>query len=88
MTSSEAVRAVLVAVGDGVGCEHWTVRDHGLPVALLEALGCARPIRQRIPRCSEHGCHYLGRCEHQAVFEEERAGRAGRKFRLTPEGPV
>ena len=73
-------------MGEGVGCEHWTLPDHGVPVALLEALGYARPIRQRIPRCSEHGCSYLGVCAQQVVFEEGQEGRAGRKFRLTAEG--
>ncbi|SRR5579884_447439 len=85
-TSHSSLAAALAAVGDGVGCEHWTLPDHDLPVALLEALGFARPIRQRIPRCSEHGCRYLGACAQQAVFEEGREGRAGRKFRLTAEG--
>jgi hypothetical protein len=80
------LRRVLALVGDGVGCEHWTLPDHDLPVALLEALGLARPIRQRVPRCTEHGCHYLNACARQVVFEEGREGRAGRKFRLTAEG--
>jgi hypothetical protein len=69
-----------------VGCEHWTLPDHDLPVVLLETLGLVRPIRQRIPRCSEHGCRYLGACTQQAVFEEGRDGRSGRKFRLTADG--
>jgi hypothetical protein len=86
MSSAESVRLVLAAVADDVGCEHWTLPDHGLPVALLEALGLARPIRQRVPRCSEHACRYLGACDQQAGFEEGREGRAGRKFRLTAEG--
>jgi hypothetical protein len=86
VSSGEAVRVVLTVVGEGVGCEHWTVPDHGLPVTLLEALGFARPIRQRVPRCSEHDCRYLGVCERQVIFEEGRDGRAGRKFRLTAEG--
>src|SRR3712207_877539 len=78
--------ALVAAVGDGVGCEHWALPDHGLPVAFLEALGFVRPIRPRVPRCSEHGCRYLGTCDQQVVFEEGREGRAGRKFRLTAEG--
>jgi hypothetical protein len=86
MTRLESLHQTLVAVGEGVGCEHWTVPDHGLPVALLQALGYARPIGTRVPRCSEHECRYLGACPQQVVFEEGRAGRAGRKFRLTPEG--
>ena len=78
--------ALVAAVGDGVGCEHWTVPDHGLPVALLAAMGLVRPIATRVPRCSEHGCRYLGVCAQQVVFEEGRQGRANRKFRLTAEG--
>ncbi len=86
MSGAEALRAALAAVGDGVGCEHWTLPDHGLSVALLRDLGLARPITTRIPRCAEHGCRYVGACPQEIVFVEGREGRAGRKFRLTPEG--
>ncbi|SRR5581483_649450 len=86
ITQYSSLGSALAAVGDGVGCEHWTLPDHDLPVALLEALGFVRPIRQRIPRCSEHGCRYLGACAQQVVFEEGRDGRSGRKFRLTADG--
>jgi hypothetical protein len=86
VSGADALRAVLAAVGDGVGCEHWTLPDHGLPVPLLRDLGLARPITTRIPRCAEHGCRYLGACPQEVVFAEGRDGRGGRKFRLTPEG--
>jgi len=86
VSGADALRAALAAVGEGVGCEYWTLPDHGLPVALLKDLGLARPITARIPRCAEHGCRYLGACPHEVVFAEGRDGRAGRKFRLTPEG--
>src|SRR4051812_5337025 len=36
---AEALRAVLAEVGDGIGCEHWTLPDHGLPALLLKDLG-------------------------------------------------
>ena len=88
MSGAEALRAVLAAVGDGVGCEHWTLPDHGLPVLLLKDLGLVRPITTRIPRCAEHGCRYLGACPQEVVFAEGREERSGRKFRLTPEGQV
>jgi hypothetical protein len=86
VSAADALRAVLAAVGDGIGCEHWTLPDHGLPVPLLKDLGLARPITTRIPRCAEHGCRYLGACPQEIVFAEGRAGRGGRKFRLTAEG--
>jgi hypothetical protein len=86
VSSLGELRAALAAVGDGVGCEHWTLPDHGLPVALLRDLGLARPLTTRIPACAEHGCRYLGACRQEAVFAEGREGRSGRKFRLTPEG--
>ena len=85
MSAADALRAALAAVGDGVGCEHWTLPDHGLPVLLLKDLGLARPITTRIPRCTEHVCRYLGACPQEIVFAEGREGRSGRKFRLTPE---
>jgi hypothetical protein len=88
VSAAEALRAALAAVGDGVGCEHWTLPDHGLPVLLLKDLGLARPITTRIPRCADHGCRYLGACAQEVVFAEGRDGRSGRKFRLTPEGQV
>jgi hypothetical protein len=87
-SGDEALRAVLMAVGDGIGCEHWTLPEHGLPVVLLKDLGLARPITTRIPKCADHGCRYLGACPQESVFAEGRDGRSGRKFRLTPEGLV
>jgi hypothetical protein len=86
VSAAEGLRAALAAVGKGIGCEHWTLPDHGLPVLLLKDLGLARPITTRIPRCAEHACRYLGACWQEIVFAEGREGRSGRKFRLTPEG--
>jgi hypothetical protein len=98
VSRSAALYQVLAAVGDGVGCEHWTVPDYGVPVALLVDLGLASPIKTRVPCCAEHGCRYLGRCAYEAEFEPAgaaasstapspaRAPRAGRKFRLTAAG--
>jgi hypothetical protein len=86
VSAAAALRALLAAVGNGVGCEHWTLPDHGLPVLLLKDLGLARPITTRIPRCADHGCSYLGVCAQEIVFAEGRDGRSGRKFRLPQEG--
>jgi hypothetical protein len=81
------VRQVLRrAQASGVGCHYWSVPEYGTPVEHLELLGLAKTVKSRIPACEDHGCHLLESCRHRAVFAEARAGRSGRKFRLTALG--
>ena len=87
MDGFERLRMVLErAEAVGVGCHYWSLPEYGVPIEHLELLGLARPVRQRIPACEEHGCHLLDSWRHRAVFADQVPGRAGRKFRLTPLG--
>lgn len=80
------LRAALAATGDGVGCHYRLRAEVGLGTDLLAELGLVKPIRQRIPDCSEHACPLRDGCPHAALFAEARAGRSGKKYRLAPLG--
>ncbi len=82
----EPLRAALVGIGTGVGCHYRLRAEGGLTVELLDRLGLVRPIRQRIPTCDEHPCPLRAGCRFATLFNEERPGRSGRKFRLAPLG--
>lgn len=86
MGTAAVLRAALAATGDGIGCHFRLRAEVGLGTDLLAGLGLVRPIRQRIPACSEHACPLREGCRHAAIFAEARAGRSGKKFRLTPLG--
>ena len=85
-TGIEPLRATLAAVGTGVGCHYRLRAEGGLTVELLDRLGLVKPIRQRIPTCDEHPCPLRAGCRFATLFNEERPGRSGRKFRLAPLG--
>lgn len=85
-TTAELLRAALGATGDGVGCHFRLRAEVGLGVEILTELGLVRPIRQRIPDCTEHGCPLRDDCRHAITFAEARAGRSGKKYRLAPLG--
>ena len=80
------LRAALGATGDGVGCHYRLRAEVGLGTDLLAELGLVKPIRQRIPDCSEHACPLRDGCRHAIIFAEARAGRSGKKYRLAPLG--
>ena len=80
------LRAALGATGDGVGCHYRLRGEVGLGTDLLAELGLVKPIRQRIPDCTEHVCPLREGCRHAIVFAEARAGRSGKKYRLAPLG--
>ncbi|MDP9374468.1 MAG: hypothetical protein M3Q65_18865 [Chloroflexota bacterium] len=82
----EPLRAALAGVGMGVGCHYRLRAEGGLTVEVLDRLGLVKPIRQRIPNCDEHACPLRAGCRFAPSFAEERPGRSGRKFRLTPLG--
>lgn len=84
--ASGLLRAALAATGDGIGCHHRLRAEIGLGVDLLAELGLVRPIRQRIPDCTEHACPLRDGCRHAITFAEARAGRSGKKYRLAPLG--
>ena len=87
MDAFERLRRVLErANAVGVGCHYWSLPEYGVPTEQVVELGLARPINTRIPTCEDHGCHLLATCRHRATFADAQPGRAGRKFRLTPEG--
>jgi hypothetical protein len=80
------LRTALQATGDGIGCHHRLRAEVGLGVELLAELGLVKPIRQRIPDCTEHACPLRDDCRHAIAFAEARAGRSGKKYRLAPLG--
>ena len=80
------LRAALGATGDGIGCHHRLRAEVRLGVETLAALGLVKPIRQRIPACSEHACPLREGCRFARAFAEGTAGRSGKKFRLSPLG--
>ncbi len=80
------LRAALAATGDGIGCHYRLRAEVGLGVDLLAELGLVRPIRQRIPACTEHACPLRDGCRHAITFAEARAGRSGKKYRLVALG--
>ena len=80
------LRIALTLTGDGIGCHHRLRAEVGLGVDLLAELGLVRPIRQRIPDCTEHACPLRDGCRHAITFAEARAGRSGKKYRLAPLG--
>lgn len=87
MDAFERLRGVLArANAVGVGCHYWSLPEYGVPTEQVVELGLARPINTRIPTCEDHGCHLLATCRHRATFADAQPGRAGRKFRLAPEG--
>jgi hypothetical protein len=85
-STGDLLRAALQATGDGIGCHYRLRAEAGLGVEVLAELGLVRPIRQRIPDCSEHACPLRDECRHAVVFAEARAGRSGKKYRLLPLG--
>jgi hypothetical protein len=84
--ASDLLRAALRATGDGIGCHYRLRAEVGLGVGLLAELGLVRPIRQRIPDCTEHACPLRDDCRRASDFAEARAGRSGKKYRLAPLG--
>jgi hypothetical protein len=85
-TQMGTLREALLATGDGIGCHYRLRAEGGLGVGLLAALGLVKPIRQRIPDCSEHACPLRDECRFARLFAEGAAGRSGKKYRLTPLG--
>jgi hypothetical protein len=85
-SSPSPLRAALLATGDGIGCHHRLRAEVGLGVETLAALGLVKPIRQRIPTCTEHACPLRDNCRFAPIFAEGLAGRSGKKYRLTPLG--
>lgn len=85
-TIATPLRAALRATDDGIGCHHRLRAEVGLGVETLAALGLVKPIRQRIPTCAEHPCPLRDRCRFVPIFAEGLAGRAGKKYRLSPLG--
>jgi hypothetical protein len=83
---SSLLRAALQETGDGIGCHYRLRAEVGLGVEVLAELGLVRPIRQRIPDCTEHACPLRDDCRHAITFAEARAGRSGKKYRLAPLG--
>ena len=83
---SGPLHAALRATGGGIGCHHRLRTELGLGVETLAALGLVKPIRQRIPTCDEHPCPHHGTCQFATIFAEGLAGRAGKKYRLSPLG--
>lgn len=86
MAQVGTLREALLATGDGIGCHYRLRSEGGLSVGLLAALGLVKPIRQRIPNCSEHACPLRDDCQFARLFAEGAAGRSGKKYRLTPLG--
>ncbi|MFN8513906.1 MAG: hypothetical protein U0841_15245 [Chloroflexia bacterium] len=84
--TASLLRAALRATGDDIGCHFRLRAEVGLGVEILAELGLVRPIRQRIPDCTEHACPLREDCRHAIVFAEARAGRSGKKYRLAPLG--
>ena len=84
--TNATLHAALGATGGGIGCHHRLRAEVGLGVETLAALALVKPIRQRIPTCDEHPCPLLGECGFARVFAEERPGRSGIKYRLSPLG--
>jgi hypothetical protein len=84
--SASLLRSALQATGDDIGCHYRLRAEVGLGVEILAELQLVRPIRQRIPDCTEHACPLRDDCRHAIVFAEARAGRSGKKYRLLPLG--
>ena len=84
--TASLLRAALRATGDDIGCHFRLRAEVGPGVEILAELGLVRPIRQRIPDCTEHACPLREDCRHAIVFAEARAGRSGKKYRLAPLG--
>lgn len=80
------LRVALRATDGGIGCHHRLRAEVGLGVETLAALGLVKPIRQRIPTCAEHPCPLRDNCQFAVIFAEGQAGRAGKKYRLSPLG--
>ena len=85
-TEGGLLRAALLATGDGIGCHYRLRAEVGLGVGVLAALGLVKPIRQRIPDCSEHACPLRADCRFARLFAEGAVGRSGKKYRLAPLG--
>lgn len=85
-TLDRTVEALGRVAGAGVGCDFWLGPEFGLKIGWLGRLGLARPYRQRVPRCVEHGCHLVGVCPHQRRFDLDRKGIADLKGNLTELG--
>ncbi|MGN6814017.1 MAG: hypothetical protein ACTHMP_24375 [Thermomicrobiales bacterium] len=82
----EVLRAALRATSNEIGCQYRLGPEIGLDVDTLAALGLVKPIRQRIPDCAEHACPLRDGCRFAALFADARAGRSGKKYRLSPLG--
>jgi hypothetical protein len=82
----EVLRAALRATSNEIGCQYRLGPETGLDVDTLAALGLVKPIRQRIPDCAEHACPLRADCRFAALFADARAGRSGKKYRLSPLG--
>lgn len=80
------LHAALRATGDGIGCHYRLRAEIGLGIEPLAALGLVKPIRQRIPTCTEHACPLRDGCRFARIFAEGLAGRSGKKYRLAPLG--
>ena len=80
------LRAALRATDGGIGCHYRLRAEIGLGVETLATLGLVKPIRQRIPTCTEHPCPLRDGCQFEPIFAQGLAGRAGKKYRLSPLG--
>jgi hypothetical protein len=82
----DLLRAALGATSNDIGCQYRVGPATGLDVDTLAALGLVKPIRQRIPDCAEHACPLRAGCRFAAMFADARAGRSGKKYRLSTLG--
>jgi hypothetical protein len=86
MGLNELLEDVRAADADGPVCDYWTTSQHSLSVAFLAEVSLVKPIKTKVPPCSDHWCPVAEECLHRERFETGGPGRSGVKATLTGSG--